>query len=91
VLDYYALLPEDTRTAWSYLGPDARASAGGYGRYRGFWSAIDDVTVGGTTLEGDVVTAELTYGSDGSTQTEERRLRLTRTDSGWLIAEDLGT
>src|SRR4029079_5521927 len=45
VADYYALLPGDTRRAWSMLGPDARAQAGGYDSYVGFWASINDVTV----------------------------------------------
>jgi hypothetical protein len=88
VVDYYSLLPDDTLDAWSMLGPDARASAGGYGGYTGFWNSISSVDVGGTSVDGDVVSVQLTY--DGS-QSETRRLKVERRGDGWIIAEDLGT
>jgi serine/threonine protein kinase len=83
---YYGLLPDDTDGAWRMLGPDARASSGGYDDYAAFWDGIDSVDVGGTSLDGDVVTVELTYDGDDS---ETRRLRMERRGPGWIIAEDL--
>jgi serine/threonine protein kinase len=84
---YYGRLPDDTEAAWEYLGPAARASAGGYDDYAAFWNTIDSVTVDGTGMEGDVVYAELTYNGDDS---ETRALRMAQTDDGWVISEDLG-
>ena len=43
------------------LGEDARAQAGGYDSYVGFWASISDVTVSDVSADGDVVTAQLTY------------------------------
>ena len=90
VADYYTLLPDDTGSAWQMLGPDARSQAGGYGNYQGFWNTIDDVSVGDVSADGDVVTAQLTYTTSDGQEDETRQLQVDRTDSGWLITEDLG-
>lgn len=87
VVEYYGLLPDDTASAWRMLGPDARASAGGYGGYTGFWDGVSSVVVDGTSLSGDVVSVDLTYNGDES---ETRQLRMARQGSGWIIAEDEG-
>jgi len=87
VTEYYGLLPDDTADAWAMLGPGAREQAGGYGRYQGFWRTIDSLAVGSASLEGDVVTVDLTYnGSDSET----RRLEVQQSDGRWVIAQDLG-
>ncbi|GAA1137955.1 serine/threonine-protein kinase [Nocardioides aquiterrae] len=85
---YYGLLPDDTEGAWRMLGPTARDSSGGYDDYAAFWDGIDSVEVGPTSLDGDIVTVELTY--DGA-DSETRRLRMEQRGSGWIIAEDLRT
>ena len=87
VVDYYALLPDDTETAWTYLGPDARASAGGYSGFSGFWSTVDSVSVEGASTSGDAVRVDLTY--NGS-ESETRELVVTRHGDGWQISEDRG-
>jgi hypothetical protein len=87
VADYYALLPDDTERAWEYLGPDAQASAHGYGGFSGFWDSIDSVTVDDTTVDGDVVRVDLVY--DGE-ESATRQLVVTRTGDGWQISEDQG-
>ena len=88
--DYYALLPGNTRRAWSMLGPDARAQAGGYDSYVGFWASISDVSVGDVSADGDVVTAQLTYTSDRGQEDETRQFQVERTGGDWVITEDLG-
>ena len=90
VASYYTLLPGDPGEAWQLLGSDARAQAGGYDRYVGFWRTIDDVTIGDVSADGDVVTAELTYTSSGGQENETRQFQVAKTDAGWLITEDLG-
>ncbi len=90
VTDYYALLPEDTRSAWEMLGQDAQAQAGGYDSYVGFWRTIDDVSVGAVSADGDVVTARLTYTTDRGQENETRQLEVERAGDAWLITEDLG-
>ncbi|WP_051549183.1 serine/threonine-protein kinase [Nocardioides sp. URHA0032] len=85
---YYGLLPDDTEDAWQMLGPQARASAHGYGNYAAFWGGIESVEVGGTSLSDDVVSVELTYNGDDS---ETRQLRMEKSGAGWIIAEDIGT
>jgi serine/threonine protein kinase len=90
VADYYTLLPGDTRSAWKMLGQDARAEAGGYDGYVGFWSTIDDVSVRAVSADGEVVTARLTYTTGGGQEEETRRLQVERTGDDWLITEDLG-
>ncbi|GAW51191.1 MULTISPECIES: serine/threonine-protein kinase [unclassified Nocardioides] len=87
VVDYYALLPDDTEAAWEFLGPKAQDSAGGYGGYSGFWEGVDSVTVDGTRRDGDLVLVDLTYNGDDP---ETRQLVVTRAGDGWQISEDRG-
>jgi eukaryotic-like serine/threonine-protein kinase len=87
VAAYYGLLPEDTEAAWEYLGEGARADAGGYDAFAGFWRTISDVSVGGTEVDGDTVTVELVYDGDES---ETRQLEVTESGDGWIISDDLG-
>ena len=86
--DYYTLLPGNTRSAWKMLGKDARAEAGGYDGYVGFWSTIDDVSVRAVSTDGDVVTARLTY-TTGRGQEEETRQAPGRAD-GQRLADHRG-
>jgi serine/threonine protein kinase len=87
VSEYYGLLPGDTEAAWQYLGEGARADAGGYDDFAGFWRTIDDVSVEGTEVDGDTVTVELVYNGDES---ETRQLQVAESGDGWLISDDLG-
>ena len=87
VVDYYGLLPEDTEAAWAYLGEAARAEAGGYSDFRGFWQTIDEVSVEDTVVDGDIVTVELVYNGEES---ETRQLEVTESDGGWIISDDIG-
>ena len=87
VAECFGLLPEDTEAAWEYLGEGARADAGGYDKFAGFWRTIDDVSVEGTELDGDTVTVELVYNGDES---ETRQLQVTDSSDGWIISDDLG-
>jgi uncharacterized protein YfaP (DUF2135 family) len=90
VADYYALLPGNTRRAWAMLGEDARAQAGGYDSYVGFWSSISDVAVSDVSADGDVVTAQLTYTTDRGQEDETRQFQVEKTGGDWVITEDLG-
>ena len=87
---YYAALPSGTRGGWSALSPGFRDQIGGYGSYQGFWSTISRVVVGDTTSAGNgAVDVSLTYISDeGSTESEVRRLFLTRQGGRYLITDD---
>jgi hypothetical protein len=87
VSEYYGLLPDDTRTAWGYLGGEARSDAGGYGGYTGFWETVESVSVEGTSVEDGVVTVDLVY--DGA-ESETRRLVVAEQGGGLVIADDLG-
>lgn len=88
VVDYYGLLPDDTEDAWQMLGPDARASSGGYDDYAAFWGGIDSVEVGDTSVDGHLVSVDLTYDGNDS---ETRQLRMEQRGDVWIIAEDVGT
>lgn len=70
VEDYYALLPDDTRTAWDTLSPESQETVGNYGRYRGFWSTVDSVAVEGVSEDDDgSLLVDLVYnGSDRETR-----------------------
>ena len=72
------------------LGPEARVTAQGYDGYVGFWRTVEYVRVGDVTVEGDVVTVELTYITSRGEEDETRQLQVSQTDAGWLITEDLG-
>lgn len=87
VTDYYALLPDDTRSAWGYLGGEARSDAGGYGGYTGFWETVESVSVEGTSVQDGVVTVELVYDEDES---ESRQLLVGEQGGGLVILDDLG-
>ena len=50
--DYYAALPEDTRSGWSSLTPGFQDEVGSYGDYRGFWRTISSVEVTDTRSAG---------------------------------------
>lgn len=88
--NYYASLPQDTRSGWDSLSEDVQAQIGGYDDYAAFWNAIDDVSVGTVSADGELVTVHLTYTTDRGQEDETRRLRVERSDGTWLITEDLG-
>ena len=86
--DYYALLPDDTKSSWKLLTKDYQKEMG-RGSYEGFWKSIDEVTFGGAEeVEPDVVDVTITYTTDGSSETEVRRLYLEEDDGELLIAAD---
>ena len=88
--DYYAALPEDTKTGWSSLTPDFQDEVGSYGDYRGFWSTISDVQVTEVSSAGDgAVDVSLTYvDEDGVAEDETRRIYLERSGDSYLISGD---
>ncbi|HEU5455679.1 MAG TPA: hypothetical protein VFU85_08340, partial [Nocardioides sp.] len=89
VEDYYAVLPDDTETGWSMLSPGFQQEVGSYDDYDGFWSTIDSVSVEGTQPAGPgAVDATLVYTTDGSSQSEVRRIELTRSGDDYLISGD---
>jgi eukaryotic-like serine/threonine-protein kinase len=90
VADYYALLPEDTSTAWNLLTPQLKEEIG-QDNFQGFWATIDDVRVDDTTsVDDDVVEVTLTYTTDGRSEQETRQLAVEHTDDGYLISDDMG-
>ena len=89
VEDYYAHLPSDTQTAWKLLSPAMQDEVGGYDTYAGFWQTISEVRVDGTSeTKKRVVDVELTYTSDGGTETETRRITLKKKGKAFQIAGD---
>ncbi|MFW6774247.1 protein kinase domain-containing protein [Nocardioides sp. CPCC 205120] len=86
---YYGALPGDTGTAWAMLGSGFQDEVGSLADYQGFWSTIDAVTVDDVQPAGEgAVDVTLTYTSDGSSESEVRRLYLERGDGGYLIVDD---
>ncbi|NYG56711.1 protein kinase domain-containing protein [Nocardioides perillae] len=92
VEDYYSLLPSDPRSAWPLLGPQVQAEVGSVEDYEAFWRTIDAVEVTGTESEGDgVVLVSLRYTTDGSSQTEQRRLGVEQREGDrFVVATDEG-
>ncbi|MDN7120209.1 serine/threonine protein kinase [Nocardioides sp. ChNu-153] len=89
VESYYGALPGDTAMAWAMLGSDFQAEVGSLDDYEGFWATIDAVSVDDVQPAGeDAVDVSLTYTTDGSSQSEVRRLYLEPTDGGYLIVDD---
>ncbi len=87
--DYYAHLPSDPQTAWKLLSPAMQDEVGGYDAYAGFWRTISEVRVDGTSeTKKRVVDVELTYTSDGGTETETRRITLKKKGKAFQIAGD---
>jgi serine/threonine protein kinase len=88
--DYYAALPEDTRSGWSSLTPGFQDEIGSYGDYQGFWRTISSVEVTDTRSAGDnAVDVDLTYTkSDGSSEDEARRIYLEPSGDDYLISGD---
>jgi eukaryotic-like serine/threonine-protein kinase len=83
VSDYYALMPEDTRTGFTLLGPSLRSQ--GFDSYDSFWDGIESVRVDDLdaspsdhSVTGTVVFVE----ENGDTSTESHRWELVADDSG---------
>jgi serine/threonine protein kinase len=86
--DYYALLPGDTDAAWQRLAPSFQDEVG-RDSFDGFWAGVDSVAVGGAEeVEPGVVDMTLTYTTDGSSQTEVRRLFVEEAGGGLAITGD---
>jgi len=89
VRDYYALLPNDTATAFTRLGPDLKAQ--GFGAYDSFWSSFQRVTARNTSSSDGGSTVRVTVVFDrgrGSTIEEDHLLKLLPSDAGPLIDTD---
>jgi serine/threonine protein kinase len=87
IRDYYALLPNDTDTAWSRLTPEYQAQTGGRQAYENFWKSFRSVSTSNLRVEGDTVFADLRYvANSGAVSTETRSFRLVRQDGVLKIA-----
>jgi serine/threonine protein kinase len=88
VRDYYALLPDDTDTAWSRLTPQYQAETGGRDNFESFWKGFRSVKTSNIKVDGDTVSANLRYVStSGVVSTETRTFKLVRQDGILKIAE----
>ncbi|WP_134739636.1 serine/threonine-protein kinase [Nocardioides sp. 503] len=86
--EYYGLLPGDTDAAWQRLSPSFQDEVG-RDSFDGFWAGVDSVSVDGAEeAEPGVVDVTLTYTTDGSSQTEVRRLFVEQSDGGLAITGD---
>ena len=89
VAGYHGLLPGDTATAWMRFTEGYQSDLGGFEQYDGFWRTIDAVSVEGVEeVDDTTVDVTLAYTTDGSTQTETRRVYLEAAGDGFLIADD---
>lgn len=86
---YYSQLPDNLEAAYAQLSPSYRQSTS-FQSYAGFWRTIDDVSVGSTTVadDGTTVDVQVTYTTDGGSQTETRRLYLDPAGDGFVIGDD---
>ncbi len=89
VAGYYSLLPGDTGSAWEMFTEGYQSDLGGFDQYDGFWRTIDALAIEGVEeVDDTTVDATITYTTDGSEQTETRRIYLEPADGGFLIAAD---
>jgi hypothetical protein len=87
IRDYYALLPDDTDTAWSRLTPEYQAQTGGRQAYENFWKSFRSVSTSNLRVDGDTVFADLRYvAKSGGVSTETRSFRLVRQNGVLKIA-----
>ncbi|HEV2777988.1 MAG TPA: serine/threonine-protein kinase [Actinophytocola sp.] len=79
IIDYYALMPADLPTAWTWLTPRYQQHpAGGYGGYQTFWANVRSVRVSdvnGVSDNGVEATVEYAF-KDGRTVLERHRYTL---------------
>jgi hypothetical protein len=83
VADYYAIMPSDTRTGFSLLGPSLRSQ--GFASYDDFWDSIDSVDVSGLQADPSSHTVDATVvfvTKDGRTSTEQHQFGLVKDPSG---------
>jgi len=86
---YYALLPADTSTAFTGLGPNLKAQ--GFDAYNNFWSSFQRVTAQDASSDDGGSTVQVTVTFDrgkGPTTEEVHRLTMLASDSGPLIDTD---
>ncbi|WP_121255062.1 serine/threonine-protein kinase [Nocardioides ferulae] len=89
VESYYALLPGDTDTAWTWLSPPMQDQAGGPEGYAGFWGTVESVTVDDTRPSGpDGVEVDLTYVTADGSESETRLIETEKTGDGYRIVGD---
>ena len=91
VADYYAVMPDDTRTGFSLLGPQLRSQ--GFDSYDDFWDGIDAVSVSDLQADpaGRTVTGTVVFQSDDGTSTETHRFGLVPDESGERLLIDTDT
>lgn len=86
VVDYYALLPDDTDAGWQLLTPAYQQQTGGQDSYERFWNDVDTVTVSDvrSTLP-DQVQATITYVQKSGNQRSTERRSFQLVDSGGTL------
>ena len=84
VQNYYALLPEDTDSAWALLSPQAQAQSGGRGNFDSFYGGLQSVTLDNAEQASDgTVDADVLFvGDDGSRDPARYR---------FIVADEGGT
>ena len=89
VTDYYALLPDDTDSAWALLSPEMQAAIGSVGDYEAFWNTVASVQVDDTTSpEANAVDVTLTYVTEAGSEQETRRIEVAEQGGGFVIVGD---
>ncbi|MEU4804631.1 protein kinase [Actinosynnema sp. NPDC023587] len=85
--DYYALLPGDLTTAYGRLTDRFKAvRAPSLAAYQAFWSRMRSAPLSEVRVEGDRVTARVTYlYRDGTSTSELNVYTLVRVGDGWAI------
>jgi hypothetical protein len=89
VTDYYALLPDNTDSAWALLSPEMQAAIGSVGDYEAFWNTVASVQVDDTTSAGvNSVDVTLTYVTENGSEQETRRIEVAEQGEGFAIVGD---
>jgi serine/threonine protein kinase len=93
VREYYGLLPDDVRSAWEMMTPNAQQKSGGAGTYKRFWKGVESVEVVSTDAQGARVEATITFVTKRDrTSTEDYRLTFVEQGDELLVDdyENLG-
>lgn len=91
VAGYLDTVTSDPKATFAMLTPAFQAESGGYGRYKGFWSTIEDATLQEVEADPEAMTVTYTVTYDlaaGGQTTEQVTLFLEQSGNGFKVAAE---